>query len=64
MKTISNNKPKAFSNRRITIDRAIEILRRNGIQTNEDQATIILDFLYLIAKIMSKSGTLDSAVGP
>jgi hypothetical protein len=60
MITISSNRPKAFINRRITIDQAIKILRRNGIQANEDQASLILDFLYLIAKTKSKSGTLDS----
>ncbi len=53
---MSNNKPRAFSNRRVSIDQAIKILRRNGIQVNEDQARIILDFLYLIAKAMSNSG--------
>jgi hypothetical protein len=54
MQKISTNKPKAFSNRGVTIDQVIRILSRNGIQTNEDQARIILDFLYLIAKTMPK----------
>ena len=55
MQKISTNKPKAFSNRGVTIDQVIRILSRNGIQTNEDQARIILDFLYLIVKTMPKS---------
>ena len=55
-KIMSFNKPKDFSNRKISVDQAIRILRRNGIQVNEDQARTILDFLYLIAKTMSKSG--------
>ena len=55
-----NTKPKAFSSRRISIDQAIRVLRRNGIQANEDQARIILDFLYLIAKTISKPETLKS----
>jgi hypothetical protein len=58
MKTMSSG-PKAFSNRRITIDQAIGILKRNGIQADEDQGRIILDFLYLIARTMFNSGTLD-----
>jgi hypothetical protein len=41
---MSNNKPRAFSNRRVSIDQAIKILRRNGIEANEDQARLILDF--------------------
>jgi len=56
MQPISSNKPKAFSNRKITVDQAIRILKRNGIRVSEDQARIILDFLYLIAKTLPKSG--------
>jgi hypothetical protein len=56
MQKILTHKPKAFSNRGVTIDQAIRILRRNGIQVNEDHARIILDFLYLIATTMPKSG--------
>ncbi|HXS37917.1 MAG TPA: hypothetical protein VN721_14530 [Flavipsychrobacter sp.] len=54
MQPISNNKPKAFSYRRVSIDRAIRILKRNGIQSDEEQAKVILDFFYLIAKSISK----------
>ena len=53
---MSFNRPKGFSDRKISVEQAIRILRRNGIQVNEDQARTILDFLYLIAKTMSKSG--------
>ena len=56
---MSNAKPKAFSNRRISIDQAIKVLRRNGIQANEDQARIILDFLYLMAKTISKPENMN-----
>jgi len=61
---MSNNKPRAFSNRRVSIDQAIKILRRNGIQANEEHARIILDFLYLIAKTMSNSGARDIGINP
>ena len=54
-----NAKPKAFSNRRISIDQAIRVLRRNGIQADEDQARIILDFLYLMAKTISKPENMN-----
>ncbi len=33
---------------------AINLLRKNGIQANKDQASVILDFFYLIAKTMPK----------
>ena len=60
MQKILTNKPRAFSNRGVTIDQSIGILRRNGILVNEDHARIILDFLYLIAKTVPKSKTSDS----
>lgn len=52
---MSNPNPKAFSNKKISLDQALKILRRNGIQANEDQTKVILEFLYLLAKGMSKS---------
>jgi hypothetical protein len=63
MQKILTHKPKAFSNRGVTVDQAIRILRRNGIQVNEDHARIILDFLYLIAKTMPKSGACYGTIG-
>lgn len=41
---------KAFSSRKVSIEQAIRVLRRNGIHVNKEKAGIILDFLYLIAK--------------
>lgn len=37
---------------RITPDKAIEILRKDGIEVNIEEAQIILDFLYIIANIV------------
>lgn len=54
MKPILYKTPKAFSNRRVSTGQAISILSRNGIQIDEEQAKIILDFLYLIAKTVPK----------
>lgn len=61
MQLISNKRPKPFSNKRISVEQAIKILKRNGIQTNEDQAEIILNFLYLIAEStpISKNQMVD-----
>jgi hypothetical protein len=53
MNHLPNRNPKDFSNRKITVNQAIKILKHNGIKTNEDHAAIILDFLYLIAKTYS-----------
>jgi hypothetical protein len=42
--------PRAFSGRKISLDQAIKVLKRNGIRVNRENAEVILDFLYLIAK--------------
>ncbi|SMG19888.1 PTS sugar transporter subunit IIBC [Sphingobacterium psychroaquaticum] len=39
-----------FIDKRVSIKQAIDILTQNGIHVDEDQATLILDFLYLISK--------------
>lgn len=44
---------RVFSSKKVSIARVINILRSNGISTDEDQAKKILDFLYLIAKTYS-----------
>lgn len=37
---------------RITPDKAIELLQKDGIYVNMEEAQIILDFLYSIANIV------------
>lgn len=39
-----------FTVRKISLKRAIEILAKNKIEVNENEAAIILDFLYHIAQ--------------
>jgi hypothetical protein len=41
---------KDFSSRKVSVEQAIRILNRNGIRVNKENAQIILDFLYRIAK--------------
>ncbi len=36
--------------RRVSIRRAVEILAKNGISVDYNEASVILDFLYLLAK--------------
>ncbi|HEY9261288.1 hypothetical protein [Chitinophaga sp.] len=43
-------KPDIFSTRKVSVDQAIRLLHRNGIQVNREKAELILDFLYLVAK--------------
>ena len=40
--------------RLMTIDQANKILKRNGIKVSEDQAKLILGFLYVLEKTNSK----------
>ncbi len=53
MEQIKNELPMLFSSRKVSTNQAIKVLKRNGIQVNEDQAIVILDFLYLLAKTYS-----------
>lgn len=39
-----------FIDKKTSVGQAIAILSKNGIQANEREAVIILDFLYLISK--------------
>jgi len=36
--------------KRVSTQQAVKILKRHGIQTTDEQATIILNFLYVLAK--------------
>ncbi|WP_140938550.1 PTS sugar transporter subunit IIBC [Sphingobacterium lumbrici] len=42
------------TDKKVSDKRAIAILAKNGIQVNEEEADIILDFLYLVAKNYNK----------
>ena len=53
MEQIKNKIPMLFSSRKVSTNQAIKVLKRNGIHVNEDQAIVILDFLYLLAKTYS-----------
>lgn len=37
--------------RTVTPEQAVKILRKNGVEVNESQAKVILDFLYILAKL-------------
>lgn len=54
MQNSSYKRPRDFSNKKVSVVQTIKILKRNGIEINEDQASEILDFLYLIAKTFKR----------
>jgi len=43
-----------FIDKKITVTQAITILAKNNIVADENDAIVILDFLYLIAKTQIK----------
>ena len=62
MQTSFHEKTKDFSSKKVSVTQAIKILKRNGIEVGEDQASMILDFLYLLAKTFKNAeNTQDNA---
>lgn len=39
-----------FTDKKVSIKQAMEILAHHGIHLDEDEADVILDFLYLMSK--------------
>jgi len=39
-----------FTDKKVSVRRAITILAKNGIEVDDDEAMVIVDFLYLMAK--------------
>lgn len=50
-----------FIDKKISVQRSISILERKQIIVNEEEAKIILDFLYLISKNYNKPNDLIEA---
>jgi hypothetical protein len=40
----------SFIDKKVSVGRAITILAKNGIEVSEGDASVIVDFLYLMAK--------------
>lgn len=51
-----------FIERKISVKRAISVLAKNGIKVNDSEASIILGFLYLIAKNYNKKEEEENAI--
>lgn len=43
-------KSRLLEKRNVTPQQAIKLLEKNGIKVDEQQARVILDFLYILAK--------------
>lgn len=54
-----NNLPNHFIDRNVSVERAIILLGRNDIHINDEEAVVILDFLYMIAKNHNRSEESD-----
>lgn len=50
---------KFLERRNITPQQAMNILRKNGLEVTENQAKNILDFLYVLAKLVLKEHFQD-----
>ena len=51
-----------FSTRKVSADQAVRVLGRNGIHVSKEEANVILDFLYLIARTYNTQRELDHTV--
>lgn len=49
-----------FTDKKISVGRAIAILAKNGIKIDDDEARVIVDFLYLMAKNQKVWGREDA----
>mgnify|MGYP000917337196 CR=1 FL=1 len=43
-----------FTDKKVSVRRAITILAKNGIEVDDDEAMVIVDFLYFMAKNHTK----------
>jgi hypothetical protein len=61
MQTLNHRTSNYKGEKKIAIYKAITILAKDNIQVDEDEAAIILNFLYHIAKMYSKAKTIKTA---
>lgn len=53
-----------FIERKISVKRAISILAKNGIEVDEREADVILDFLYLMARNHRENEIVENTHNP
>ena len=52
-----------FTDKKISVGRAITILAKSGIEVDDDEVRVIMDFLYLMAK-NHKKGRQEETLKP
>jgi hypothetical protein len=52
-----------FIDKKVSVKQAVAILTKNGIRVDENEASIILDFLYLMAKTYKAKRSIRKANG-
>lgn len=60
MNNTTEERLNGFLPRKISTEKAIKLLRQGGIQVNKEEAEVILDFLYLIAKTYRKQIEMEN----
>ena len=50
-----------FIDRKVSVNRAIGMLAKSGIEVDDGEAAVILDFLYLMSKNRNKSEEVKNA---
>lgn len=53
-----------FIDKKISNRKAIALLAKNGIEVNDEEATVIVSFLYLMAKIHNRKMVLNDTEIP
>lgn len=53
-----------FIERKVSIKRAISILAKNGIEVDDKEVSVIVDFLYLMARNYSRKTEVESPPNP
>ena len=48
-------------NERVSVDKAVEILKNGGLDVTKEQAKLILDFLYKLADISLSENLIKSS---
>lgn len=60
MNNTTEERLKGFLPRKVSTEKAIKLLKQGGIQINKEEAEVILDFLYLIAKTYRKQIEMEN----
>lgn len=60
MNNATEERLNGFLPRKVSTEKAIKLLRQGGIPVNKEEAEVILDFLYLIAKTYRKQIEMEN----